>query len=136
MRAREVQKVKILSGISYAEAVKRVNIEKRAKAASNIRNEMGRSIDTTINTNRKSQRVGIQEASHSCKVKEGTMLVEKVNFVAFICKVVYIGLEQNDRKERVETIIEAAKEYLGISMSESKTIQQMMNPLTYGLDSS
>ena len=37
------------------------------------------------------------------------MLVDKVKFVAFICKVVYIGLEQNDRKERVETIVEAAK---------------------------
>lgn len=33
--------------------------------------------------------------------------------------------------ERTETVIEAAKKYLGISSMETKTIFEMMNPLNY-----
>lgn len=48
--------------------------------------------------------------------------MDRTNFIAFMCKVVYIGIEQNDREERIDTVIEAAKKYLGISSSESKAI--------------
>lgn len=57
------------------------------------------------------------------------MLVDRTNFIAFICKVVYVGIEQNDREERIDTVIEAAKKYLGISSSESKAILKMMHSL-------
>lgn len=34
---------------------------------------------------------------------------DKTKFIAFICKVAYVGTEQNDRQERIDTILEAAK---------------------------
>lgn len=57
--------------------------------------------------------------------------MNRTKFVAFICKVVYIGIEQNDREERINTVIEAAKKNLGISSSETRAIFEMMNPLNY-----
>lgn len=30
---------------------------------------------------------------------------DKTKFMAFICKVAYVGTEQNDRQERIDTIL-------------------------------
>lgn len=52
----------------------------------------------------------LKEPSNQCK----KLLVDRTEE--------YIGIEQNDREERIDTVIEAAKKYLGVSSSESKAI--------------
>lgn len=77
---REVQRYKILNKVSYAQAVKSVNNGQVAKKNRTERSNTVNSISPPIVKNREMLQTG-HEISHKCKVKEGTMLVDKVNFV-------------------------------------------------------
>ncbi len=74
--------------MSYAEAVKRVNNEQATKEARSTRNSKvnSQSSDPPNAGNSQIQQKVAHETSHKCRIKEGTFLVDKVNFVAFICK--------------------------------------------------
>lgn len=77
----------------------RVNNEQLANDNKSERNNAGHRGASPVTESRRTHQTGLPETSHRCRIKEGTMWVDEVNFVVFICKVVYIGLEQPDMKE-------------------------------------
>lgn len=54
------------------------------------------------------------DCSHECAINYDTLIVSRLNFVAFIGKVVNATLQQSKKTARLRTIVEAANEYLSM----------------------
>ncbi len=62
------------------------------------------------------------------KINEDTMIVDKINFITFICKVVNVAIQQKKKSDRIKTIVEAAIVILGIKEVTAELIHEMLNP--------
>lgn len=133
-QAREVQKYKIINQVSYADAVKKVK-----------ESELARSKDTRVasNTNLSVGRQSAEILSHTenqkqteiitcCKnINEDTLVMDKISFVTFICKIVNVAMQQQRKSDRIKTIVQAATELLGIKDIKAEMIHEMLNPTNY-----
>lgn len=93
--AREVQKVKCLTKVSYAEALKKVretgSIDKKSS-------EMVQRNTTSV-TQTQIQIPGCMQngCEHKCKVDDDTLIVKKVNFVGFICHTINVAMQCKEK---------------------------------------
>lgn len=84
--AREVQRVKIMNKVSYAEALKKV----RGAGTSGVAQRIAVQSDSNTPENQAQTQAPVPTQSacdHRCKVNDDTLAVNKVNFVVFICQV-------------------------------------------------
>lgn len=127
--AREVQKFKIIHQVSYAEALKKVHDNDRNSQRptyppeQNRRSENAETSDKGRGNDRRHGREQTQQASintipevneYKAKISAETMLVNKNSFVAFICSKVNVTVQHTRKSDRIKSVVEAAKNYLGI----------------------
>lgn len=107
--------------------------------------ELAKSRDTCVasNSNLPVGRQSIEIPSHSekqkqteiitcCKkINEDTLVIDKISFVAFICKIVNVAMQQQRKSDRIKTIVQAAAELLGIKDIKAEMIHEMLNPTSY-----
>lgn len=126
-----MQKYKVTNQISYAEAAKIVKESEIARS----------SVTHEVHSTREAEHRRLIEASslapcqgrsetNSCLkgINEDTLIVDKISFVAFICKTVNVAIQQKKKSDRIKTIVEAAVEILGIKEVTAELIHVMLNP--------
>lgn len=65
------------------------------------------------------------------QINEDTLIVDKISFVAFICKTVNVAMQQKRKSDRIKTIVEAAVEILGFKEITAGLIHEMLNLTNY-----
>ncbi|KAI2655997.1 Nucleic-acid-binding protein from mobile element jockey [Labeo rohita] len=132
-QAREIQKYKISNPVSYADAAKKVK-----------EIELARSRDTVVanpsqSVRRKSIEIPARAINHEQteinpwvkKIKEDTLIMDKISFIAFLCKIVNVAMQQQRKSDRIKTVMEAATELLGIKDIKAEMIHEMLNHTNY-----
>lgn len=144
--AREAQKYKIFHKVSYAEAVKKIETEKRGRPPNSdvflaeqtvwrpSSNKLTGSNDRVSSYNETVQHISTSRPeSHQAeccvlkkKLSEDLMLVKKNDFLAFICAVISKVTDLPQGSDKVKLIVDMANDFLGFSSQTSK-IQEMIN---------
>lgn len=132
-----MQKCKVSNNISYAEALKKVNDEMLSRPSETYVEVMSgkvggisgalRSLPQRASRPRRQEdRVAkapmtqLVQCSHTCKVKEDSLVVDQTRFVAFICKIFNVATKQEKKSDRIKTVLilslflNAAEEFLDI----------------------
>ena len=129
-QAKEVQRIKIINKVSYAEALKAVNINGSKQTRINELNQNISSKLTECDT--VPQRSGLRQfqpgksvpqektCRHKCNVQEDTMLVNKKS------KVVNVAVQQEKKSDRIKIVVQAAEEFLGIKELKAEEIHAML----------
>lgn len=133
-QAREVQKYKIINQVSYADAVKKVKgneliTSNETRAANNINMPVGRR--STTNTSHTENQKQTEIITCCQKTSEDTLIMDKISFVTFICKIVNVAMQQPKKSDRIKTIVHAAAELLGIKDISAEMIHELLNPSKY-----
>lgn len=151
--AKDVQKCKIIYKVSYAEAVKKIEMEKKGSSLivppytleqsreTNTSNPISR-VNYRIHPNERVQQVSRprlnSQPSECCELKkkmsEETLLVKKNDFLAFICVVISKATELPQGSNKVKAIVDIANDFLGFRSQASK-IQEILNSKYEGQNS-
>lgn len=151
--AKDVQKCKIIYKVSYAEAVKKIEMEKKGSSLivppytleqsreTNTSNPISR-VNYRIHPNERVQQVSRprlnSQPSECCELKkkmsEETLLVKKNDFLAFICVVISKATELPQGSNKVKAIVDIANDFLGFRPQASK-IQEILNSKYEGQNS-
>lgn len=118
-KAVQVQNVKVKEQISYAEAIKRVNKENKARTAVNV------------GLHAAPMPAGVQMPQKCCKLTDDTLIVNKKNFVAFIAEVINRSALIESRTDKIKMIKKAAEKHLDI---RGLTVLDIHNMLSEPLD--
>ena len=119
-KAQEVQKVKVVQGISYAEAVKKVSEEAQivAQKRQETRNERPVQQQAVAQMRQEARKC------EACdKVKEETMIVNKNDFVMFMAEVINLAIQARSRTERIKIVVQTAVKYLDVKGLQWETVQ-------------
>lgn len=95
--------------ITYAEAIRKVDINTRSRPVSEIPGP-----DQNL-------------TQKSCKTTNDTLIVEKKKFVMFIVEVINCSAQTKSRTERIKIITKAAEKYLGIEELSVESINATLN---------
>ena len=95
-RAEEVQRVKTLQGVTYAEAVRKVGVQ------SNGSND------------KMAGRHEIRACEGCREIKEDTLIVEKRQFILFMVEAINCTAQTDKKTEKIKIIVKAAEKYLGV----------------------
>lgn len=144
--AKEIQKYRVTYKASYADATKIVKKDKRITSVPITPEQSTWSqFDNSLRLNNRVQlEESLQQASRprptpasvtcrcECKTKitKETLLVDKNEFIAFICTVMNTALQHSRKSDRIKSIVDIANDFLG-SMSKADVIHEMIN-LKYG----
>lgn len=124
--------------VSYSEAVKKVVKEKcngpvhvtEQNIRSNPNKNTGFSDKVNYRHSREQQQTNeFQHPEPEYKdrsISEETFLVNKNNFVAFICTIVNVTMQHPKKSNRIKSVVEAANNFLGI-MTKAEEIHEMLN---------
>lgn len=74
------------------------------------------------------QNMRAMKCSHKCAVTDEALMVDQFTFAAFIGLVVNVALQQTKKRSRLRTIVEAAKDYLGITEMTVDMLHEMSAP--------
>lgn len=113
-RMREVQRIKVEQGMSYAEAVKRVP----------------RLVPTTKSDNNRKE----VECTTCKKIQDDSLIVKKLDFVLFMTDVINGTAQYRSRTDRIKIIVKSAKKFLDIEGLEWETVVEALNEPTAGND--
>lgn len=122
--AREAQRVKILSKVSYAEVLKTVR-----ETGSNNKNASRMVQRNIVSVNQAQLQTPVHTqvtCDHKCKVGDDTLVVKKVNFVAFICHTINVASQLKKKSDRIKAIVEAAERLLDISDIKADQIHELL----------
>lgn len=124
-RAKEIQRYKIQNKVTYAEAAKQVTLGVTADSQ-----EVGQKTFPAKDFPKLPQMHNMSaiKCSHKCAVKDDTLIVDKYKFVAFIGMVVNVAMQQTKKRSRLRTIVEAAKDYLGITDMTVDKLYEILAP--------
>ena len=137
IKAKEVQKYKIINNVSYAEALKKVNDETQRTVTYE---DMGRGEEDSERPRplpQRASRTRIQQedrrdpiiqqkpCSHKCNAKEDSLVVDKASFIAFICKVINVAIRKEKKSDRIKSVVDAAEEFLDIKDLKAEEIQKI-----------
>lgn len=122
-KAKEIQRYKIQNKVTYAEAAKQVTLGVTADSQAMNQNTFSAKDFPEI---QQMNNMSATKCSHKCEVKDDTLLVDKYKFVAFIGMVVNVAMQQTKKRSRLRTIVEAAKNYLGINDMTVDKIYEML----------
>ncbi|CAJ1066432.1 uncharacterized protein LOC113119923 [Xyrichtys novacula] len=107
-RAAEVQQMKTLHGITYAEAARRVRVQ------------------ATESNARTTERQEVR-AHEGCKrIKEDTMVVGKRDFILFMVEVVNCTAQTDKKTEKIKIIVRAAEKYLGLEAVGWEEVEDLL----------
>lgn len=108
-RQAEVQRVKAVQGISYAEALKKVPEIMTVSKQNENRNK---------NT----------ETCQKCEqLKAETLIVSKNDFVIFMAEIINCSAQTKSRNERIKIIIKSAEKYLDVKDLLWETVRDILN---------
>ena len=143
--ARKAKRYKITHKVSYAEALKKIEKEKkdvRPDAPTCISEQStSNSYSSRSNISRMNDRnhlkVRIQQVSRPCtpdsescectaKISEETLLVKKNYFIAFICTVINRTMQYPKKSDRIKSIVDIANYFLGFR-TQADEIHEMLN---------
>lgn len=114
-RQAEVQRIKVVQGISYAEAAKKVS--------GNV------TVDKQSETSRKEMNQGMK--CQGCnKLKEETLIVKKNDFVMFMAEIINCSAQTKSRNERIKIIVKSAEKYLDVKGLQWETIRDSLTEET------
>lgn len=107
----KAQNISVSEGVSYVEALKRVQKNQKTSAGNAELVEKSSTVDEQVNSRR---------------VKDNTMLIDKMSFIAFMAEVVNCSAQTESRTERIRIILRAAGKYLDV---EGVTVEQVNEKL-------
>ena len=58
--------------------------------------------------------IGKNVCTPECKVNDESLVVNKINFVAFICHTINVAAQLKKKSDRIKTIVEAAGQFLDV----------------------
>jgi hypothetical protein len=108
-RQAEVQRVKVVQGISYAEAAKTVSGIRTMAKQTEIKNK------------------NIDMCQKCDKLKEETLIVSKNDFVLFMAEIINCSAQTKSRNERIKIIVKSAEKYLDVKGLLWETIRDILN---------
>ncbi len=111
-RQAEVQRVKVVQGISYAEAAKTVSGIGTMAKQTEIKNK------------------NIDKCQKCDKLKEETLIVSKNDFVLFMAEIINCSAQTKSRNERIKIIVKSAEKYLDVKGLLWETIRDILNEET------
>lgn len=124
-RAVEVQRVKALQGITYAEAVKTVSREKIVYKPANNETK-----DRPANDETKDRSCGNCE---KFVAKKDVLIMSKNEFVLFMVEVINCSAQTERKTGKIKIIVKAAEKYLGVKGLSCEMVEEM---LTTGIPNS
>lgn len=96
-RAAEVQKIKVTTGVTYAEAARKVPVVPKKVSVTPL----------------------VSKSNPPClscrKINDDTLIIEKEAFLLFVADVINCSVQAKGNTERIRIIVKAAERYLGIS---------------------
>lgn len=104
-RAMEVQRVRSLQGITYAEAVKKVSKEK---------------------PDLKENKSGSCGKCETIEAKEDLLVMGKNEFVLFMVEVINCSAQTDRKTEKIKIIVKSAEKYLGIKGLSCEVVEEMI----------
>lgn len=107
-RMQEVQRIKVVQGVSYAEATKKV--------------PRGVMVETI-----KDGTKGVRECVKCDKSKEDTLIVSKGDFVLFMAEIIKCSAQTNSRTERIKIIVKSAEKYLDAKGMPWERVRDILN---------
>ena len=119
----------MLNQVSYAEALKKVKGDERNRQAEfpQIRSEVESPIA------QRSSPISQQQKEINSNVKninKDTLIVDKISFITFMCKIVNVALQQTKKSDRIKTVVDAARMILGLNEPSitAELIHEMLDP--------
>ena len=122
IEVREVQRVKIMkimnimnimNKVSYADALKKVRVTEAYNLKASEINQSAAQREYNAPGNQ-AQVIGNFKnvCTHKCKVNDDSLVVNKINCVAFICHTINVAAQLKKQSDRIKTIVEAAGQFL------------------------
>lgn len=109
-RAEEVQKVKIQTGVSFAEAARKIPAQ------------------STVQVNKTAAVEACSSACQGCsKIKEDTLLMRKDDFVLFMVEIINCTAQVERKTEKIKIIVKAAQKYLGFKNTSWELVEERLN---------
>ena len=110
--AREAQRVKVLSKVSYAEALKKVRETEANNQAPSGR--VQRNLVQSGSNITESQVTNQSQVPVENKEDDSILVVKKVNCMVFICHTINVAAQLTKKSDRIKTIVQAAGKFLNI----------------------
>ena len=139
--AKEVQKFKTINKVSYAEAVKSVRGERKMPSRL-VENKNQPTAGQVVQGYRPGNNPGTssdqpnanilakqssQASSHICKVKEDTLMMDKKQFLTFICKVVkYVIMSHKEEGDTMRAVVTDAVKLFDMEDLKEEEIDAMI----------
>lgn len=119
----EVQRYKIVNKVTYAEAARKSQGSRREQ-------EIRAQEQPGVITGRGEGQVvegGDKKCSHGgCSVTEETLVVKRVDFLAFMCHILNMSEQVKKKSARIEMVVRAAKEFMGIMEVTGEMLHGML----------
>ncbi|KAL0973670.1 hypothetical protein UPYG_G00209270 [Umbra pygmaea] len=121
-KAAEAQRVKLVDGVTYAEAVRRVG-----GLGVGVQVAQERAVGPVLEEGECERRVVLSEkCKHECVVGKDTLVVGRVEFLAFLCSVVNVCSQVKGRNARIDVVVGAARDFMGVIDVTGEMVHELM----------